>query len=200
MSHETWTRDVLSSPIGDILIVTDREGRLRALDFNDYEARMLRLLRTQNRGIGLGSGQAPAEVREAISAYFDGDLDALHPLRWATGGTHFQRQVWQALRQIPVGATRTYAEVASSIGRPSATRAVGMANGSNPIAIVVPCHRVIGRNGTLTGYGGGLGRKQWLLRHEGWVSCEEVAVDLLAVTGQSGSCSKASNVVPRRRA
>lgn len=190
----------MSSPIGDILLVTDREGQLRALDFEDYEARMLRLLRTQNPGIGLGSGHAPGELRRSIGAYFEGDLHALRSVRWMTGGTHFQRQVWQALRQIPVGATWTYAEVASSIGRPSAMRAVGMANGSNPIAIVVPCHRVIGRDGTLTGYGGGLGRKQWLLRHEGWFGREEVAIDLLSVMDQSGSCSNASKVVPRRRA
>lgn len=179
MPHEFWKRDVLNSPIGDVLLVTDREGRLRALDFDDYEARMLHLLRTQNLGVGLESGQAPEEVRQSIRAYFDGDLNALSSVRWMTGGTNFQRQVWQALAQIPVGATLSYAEVASSIGRPSATRAVGMANGSNPIAIVVPCHRVIGRDGTLTGYGGGLARKQWLLRHEGW-SREEVAVDLFA--------------------
>lgn len=189
MPHESWTRDLLSSPIGDVLLVTDREGRLRALDFGDYEARMLRLLRTQNCGVSLENGQAPEEVRRAIGAYFEGDLHALLSMRWMTGGTHFQRQVWQALGQIPVGATSTYAEVASFIGRPSATRAVGMANGSNPIAIVVPCHRVIGRNGALTGYGGGLTRKQWLLGHEGWIGRD-----------QSGSCSNASNVVPRRRA
>lgn len=206
MPRESWTRDVLSSPIGEILLVTDREGRLRALDFEDYEARMLRLLRTQSPGIWLGSGHAPEELRRSIGAYFEGDLHALHSVRWTTGGTHFQRQVWQALGQIPVGATWTYAEVASSIGRPSAMRAVGMANGSNPIAVVVPCHRVIGRDGTLTGYGGGLGRKQWLLRHEGcsverrpaltssrsWISLEA------AVTLQRSYHGGAPEVVPCR--
>jgi len=83
------------------------------------------------------------------------------------GGTEFQRTVWSALRTIPVGATRTYGQLAASIGRPTAPRAVGLANGRNPVAIVIPCHRVIGSNAALTGYGGGLPRKQWLLRHEG---------------------------------
>ena len=84
-----------------------------------------------------------------------------------TNGTEFQRDVWAALRTIPAGQTRTYGELAKQINRPAAVRAVGMTNGANPIGIVVPCHRVIGANGTLTGYAGGLERKRWLLEHEG---------------------------------
>ena len=83
------------------------------------------------------------------------------------GGTPFQQTVWSALREIPVGTTRTYAQLAASIGRPSAPRAVGLANGQNPVSIVIPCHRLIGSSGALTGYAGGLERKRWLLRHEG---------------------------------
>lgn len=105
------------------------------------------------------------ECARQLEAYFLGRLrDFDLPL--APRGTDFQRQAWQALRHIPFGETRTYGEQAESLGNPNAVRAVGAANGRNPISIVVPCHRVIGAKGTLTGYAGGLPRKQWLLRHE----------------------------------
>ena len=100
------------------------------------------------------------------TAYFTGDLDAIANLPTATGGTSFQREVWKALQAIPAATTTSYGKLAARLGRPTASRAVGAANGSNPIAIVVPCHRVIGTNGTLTGYASGLPRKQWLLDHE----------------------------------
>jgi methylated-DNA-[protein]-cysteine S-methyltransferase len=107
-------------------------------------------------------------AREQLRAYFAGELlDFDLPL--AAAGTEFQQRVWQALGAIPYGATASYAAIARAIGSPTATRAVGAANGRNPIAIIVPCHRVIGKDGTLTGYGGGLARKQWLLRHEAGV-------------------------------
>jgi methylated-DNA-[protein]-cysteine S-methyltransferase len=99
-------------------------------------------------------------------AYFDGDVRALDALPVKTQGTAFQSEVWAALRAIPVGQTRSYGQLAAAIGRPSAVRAVGLANGSNPVGVIVPCHRVIGANGTLTGYAGGLERKRWLLAHE----------------------------------
>jgi methylated-DNA-[protein]-cysteine S-methyltransferase len=102
----------------------------------------------------------------AMTAYFAGDTDAIDELPTATGGTDFQRAVWAALRDVGAGRTVAYGDIAVAIGRPSAMRAVGMANGANPIAIVVPCHRIIGRSGLLTGYAGGLARKQWLLAHE----------------------------------
>ncbi len=93
-------------------------------------------------------------------------MNALSDLATATAGTEFQHSVWDALRRIPVGCTVSYGTLAGWIGRPTATRAVGLANGANPIAVVVPCHRVIGANASLTGYGGGLERKRWLLAHE----------------------------------
>lgn len=154
------------SPIGVILIVCDEHGALRALDFDDYEARMLKLLRLQNGEVALTVGAASRPVKGALDAYFAGDLGALATVKVATGGSPFQREVWSALRRIPAGATRSYGQLAASIGRPNASRAVGLANGSNPISIVVPCHRVIGANGALTGYGGGLHRKRWLIDHE----------------------------------
>jgi methylated-DNA-[protein]-cysteine S-methyltransferase len=94
-------------------------------------------------------------------------VPALDGLTVTTGGTDFQRSVWKALRAIPAGETRTYGQLAAAIGSPKAVRAVGLANGRNPVALIVPCHRVIGANGTLTGYAGGLERKRWLLQHEG---------------------------------
>jgi O-6-methylguanine DNA methyltransferase len=149
-----------------LLVVTDDAGNLRALDFADYEPRMRRLLHEHYGQYDLEEGEAAESVIQALDAYFDGDLDTLDDIRVATGGTPFQHAVWKALRKIKPGATKSYGQIAARIGRPNASRAVGAANGSNPIAIVVPCHRVIGSNGTLTGYGGGLPRKQWLLDHE----------------------------------
>ncbi len=159
--------DRISTPLGTALLVTDERGALRALDFHDYESRMLSLLRAHYGGIALSEGAAPAEIRSSLVNYFDGERDALRSVPWATAGEPFQRSVWNALVRIPPGETRSYGELARLLEMPDAARAVGWANGSNPIAIVVPCHRVIGANGKLTGYAGGLHRKQWLLRHEG---------------------------------
>ncbi len=111
-------------------------------------------------------GKPPREIAFALGAYFAGDLRAIDALDVDPQGTAFQRQVWAALRTIPAGTTWSYAELARAVGRPTATRAVGAANGRNPIALVVPCHRVIASDGTLGGYGGGLEMKRWLLRHE----------------------------------
>jgi len=159
--------DRISSPIGEILLVTDEAGALRALDFHDYSPRMGRLLRLHYGDLSPEDGAAPAAVRKALSGYFEGALDALSAVAWATNGTAFQREVWTALMDVPAGTTSTYAALAARIGKPAATRAVGAANGANPIAILVPCHRLVGATGALTGYGGGLERKAWLLRHEG---------------------------------
>jgi len=158
--------DRLASPIGAIFLVSDERGALRALDFDEYEARMARLLRLHYGAVELAHGAAPEATKRALDAYFAGDVGALASLQTATGGSLFQRGVWAALRTIPAGATTTYGELAAKLGRPDASRAVGLANGANPIAVVVPCHRVIGANGDLTGYGGGLPRKRWLLDHE----------------------------------
>lgn len=161
--------DRLTTPIGTMLVVTDVEGRLRALDWDDHEARMHRLLRLHygEGGFALEDGAAPASLRSAIEAYFSGDLPAIEALSVATAGTEFQREVWAALRSIPAGETLSYGALAKKIARPAAVRAVGAANGSNPIGVVVPCHRVIGADASLTGYAGGVERKRWLLTHEG---------------------------------
>lgn len=154
------------SPLGEILLVSDDQGALRALDFHDFEPRMHKLLRRYQGGDELVPGRAPAAIRQALADYFDGAPEALEGIVVASGGTEFQRLVWRALREIPLGATTSYGELAAAIGRPGASRAVGLANGANPVSIVVPCHRVIGADGRLTGYGGGLPRKRWLIEHE----------------------------------
>ncbi|MEO6054020.1 MAG: methylated-DNA--[protein]-cysteine S-methyltransferase [Chthoniobacterales bacterium] len=158
---EKWT-----APITTLLLVTDSDGILRALEFGNLETRMDRLLRNHYGDYTLEEGSAPAPLKRALTAYFKGELDALNAVQTATGGTPFQREVWAALRKIPAGTTISYGKLAANIGRNEASRAVGAANGANPIGIVVPCHRVIGANGSLTGYGGGLPRKKWLLDHE----------------------------------
>jgi len=164
---ETLTLDRVATPVGEVLLVTDGEGAVRALDFADYEARMMRLLARHAPRAVLTAGRGPETVRRAVEAWFAGDLTALDGLTVKTGGTAFQRTVWAALRVIPAGETRSYGQLAAAIGSPRAVRAAGLANGQNPVAVIVPCHRVIGANGTLTGYAGGLERKRWLLRHEG---------------------------------
>ena len=164
---ETLTLDRIDTPTGEALLITDEEGAVRALDFAGYEDRMMRLLRRHWGGAALVEGRAPAAVRTAVEAYFKGDAAALDGLRVRTNGTEFQRSVWAALRAIPHGETRTYGQLAAAIGKPKAVRAAGLANGQNPVAVIVPCHRVIGANGTLTGYAGGIERKRWLLEHEG---------------------------------
>ena len=164
---ETLTLDRVATPTGEVLLVVDADSAVRALDFAGYEDRMRRLLRRHWGEVELVEGRAPAAVRSAVEAWFGGDLTALDGLRVKTNGTDFQRAVWAALRAIPAGETRTYGQLAAAIGSPKAVRAAGLANGQNPIAVIVPCHRVIGASGALTGYAGGLERKQWLLAHEG---------------------------------
>jgi methylated-DNA-[protein]-cysteine S-methyltransferase len=161
--------DRIDTPIGEMFIVADHEGNLRAVDWTEYEARMLRLLRLHygEHGFRLQPARNPYDLAKTMARYFGGDLQAVETLPVRTGGTPFQRQVWRALREIICGTTVSYAKLAERIGQPTAVRAVGLANGSNPVGIVVPCHRVIGSNGSLTGYGGGIERKRWLLAHEG---------------------------------
>ncbi|MFV3127494.1 methylated-DNA--[protein]-cysteine S-methyltransferase [Niveispirillum sp. KHB5.9] len=161
------TLSTLSTPIGTSLIVTDDAGTLRALDFEDYRPRMDRLLHRHYGAVELMDGAPPRPIRDALTAYFDGDLTAVDALPTITNGTDFQTRVWAELRRLKPGEVSTYGGISVRIGQPTAVRAMGLANGANPIAIVVPCHRVIGANGSLTGYGGGLHRKEWLLRHEG---------------------------------
>jgi len=158
--------DTVGSEIGPIVIVTDARA-LCALEFADGDERMMERLTRRFEDLVLRHEANPLGVSDKVRAYLAGDLHALDGIAVDAGGTGFQQTVWSALRRIPVGATRSYGEIAATIGRPTATRAVGLANGLNPVAIVIPCHRVIGRHGGLTGYAGGLARKQWLLRHEG---------------------------------
>ena len=159
--------DRFASPIGGILLIHDDDGVLRGLDFEDYEDRADDLMRRHYGDAERAAAPAPRRTRDALEAYFAGEFDAIAALPFATAGTAFQRAAWAALRTIPPGVTRSYGEQAAAIGRPKAVRAVGLANGANPIAIATPCHRVIGANGSLTGFGGGLDRKRWLLMHEG---------------------------------
>jgi len=166
------------TPLDPLHFVT-RDGMLVALDFGPVEARLSRLLK---RRFGDGFGFTPAAgghpVRIALEAYLAGDLAALDAIAVDGGGTPFQKQVWKALRSIPPGETRSYGELAAILGQPTAARAVGLANGLNPINLFVPCHRVIGKSGALTGYGGGIERKRWLLAHE------QAATRTVANTGQ----------------
>jgi methylated-DNA-[protein]-cysteine S-methyltransferase len=164
---EALTLERFATPIGEALVVTDEAGALRAFNWTDYEPRMRAWLERRYRGVPLQEGRAAEPVRKAVQAYFAGDARALDGVAWRASGTAFQLTVWTALGAIPAGETLSYAGLAARIGRPSAVRAVGLANGANPISLVVPCHRVIGADGSLTGYGGGLPRKRWLLAHEG---------------------------------
>ncbi len=158
--------DRITSPIGTIIIVTD-ELSLCALDFDDYEARMMGLLHKRYPVLELLPTIDPQGFSSKVRAYLAGDYGSLDNIAINAGGTDFQQLVWEGLRTIPVGTTATYGELAAKLGKPTAARAVGMANSLNPVAIVVPCHRVIGAKAKLTGYAGGLERKQWLLQHEG---------------------------------
>lgn len=145
------TTEHLASPIGTVRIRHDGRA-LHSLWFLDE---------------GTPDPAPDSAFARAILAYFAGEITALDDLPVVVRGTAFETRVWQTLRQIPVGRTWSYRELAAAIEQPKAVRAVGAANGRNPVSLVLPCHRVIGANGSLTGYGGGLERKAWLLRHEG---------------------------------
>ena len=166
--REELLADWIETPVGSMIAVANR-SHVHLLEFHDRNALPSELRRLQQRTrstIGMGRTPAIDHMDEELEAYFAGRLQAFEtPL--APDGTAFEQQVWGELRKIPFGETRSYAEVARAIGSVSAVRAVARANATNRIAIVIPCHRVIGSDGSLTGYAGGLERKQWLLRHEG---------------------------------
>jgi methylated-DNA-[protein]-cysteine S-methyltransferase len=147
----------IRSPIGSLTLVWSEQG-LHGVYFPDAEEAGLK-----TRGNAIARTPFPL----AFAAYFQGQLTALDTLPLVYSGTAFQERVWAALRRIPPGETRSYAELATTVGHARASRAVGTANGRNPLPIVVPCHRVIAAGGKLGGYGGGLERKRWLLCHEG---------------------------------
>lgn len=158
--------DEIQSEIGTITLVANAEA-LCALDFADCRARLASLLAARYGRVRLTKSTDPGGYSSRVEAYLGGALDALDDIPVETGGTLFQRQVYRTLREVTPGSTTSYGELAASIGRPTAARAVGMANSRNPVALVVPCHRVIGADGSLGGYAGGVERKRWLLRHEG---------------------------------
>ncbi len=149
-----------------MLAVADRHA-VRLLEFSNRRALPSELKRLQrNLGqIEFDSSKVLEELSEQLSSYFQGD-SMTFTVRTKQCGTPFEETVWTALRSIPLGQTRSYAQVAQSIGRPMAVRAVARTNGANQVSIVVPCHRVIGSDGSLVGYGGGISRKKWLLDHE----------------------------------
>ncbi len=166
--------DRLKTPIGEMLIVADHEGNLRAAGWTNHETVMRRLLRRHfGEEFTLEPARNPHGFTQALKSYFEGELTAIDSLPVKTAGTPFQCEVWCALRKISCGTTVSYGDLAREIERPAAVRAVGLANGSNPIGVVVPCHRVIGADGSLTGYGGGIERKRWLLEHEAGASITE---------------------------
>jgi methylated-DNA-[protein]-cysteine S-methyltransferase len=188
--------DRVPTPIGELVLLADHSGKLRAVDWTDYEDRMLRLL-TLHYGKGgytFDRVVNPHDLRNTIERYFTGDIHAIDNIEVETAGTSFQRRVWKELRSIPGGSPISYGHLAEQIGRPAAVRAVGLANGSNPVGIVVPCHRVIGANGSLTGYGGGLDRKRWLLHHEKQ-ACLEIAPHDSGRGGHAGKTG--TNLLPR---
>jgi methylated-DNA-[protein]-cysteine S-methyltransferase len=169
----------LPTPIG-VLAIAVADGILLGVDLRGDAARLRADLARRFRGSSIEEAADPGGVASRLKRYFDGELRALDAIEADPGGTPFQRRVWLKLREIPPGRTWSYGELARAVGRPAAVRAVGAANGANPIPLVLPCHRVIGKDGSLTGYGGGLDRKRWLLRHEGATFAGERSLPLLA--------------------
>ena len=158
--------DRYKSPIGEIVMLVD-DGRLCYLDFADNDGRLEQLLTARYGEFSLTPEPNPLNLRERLAHYFAGRWDAFDGLELSTDGTDFQRRVWRSLRTIPPGKAISYRRLASAIKKPRAIRAVAGANARNPIAIIIPCHRVIAADGSLAGYAGGVERKSWLLNHEG---------------------------------
>jgi methylated-DNA-[protein]-cysteine S-methyltransferase len=157
---------VVHTPI-DALTLAAKDERLCLVHFGTKDSAARSTLQRWYPGETIERRPDPAGAATALAKYFSGQLDILDDIEVEFNGTAFQQMVWRALREVRAGHTASYSEIAARIGAPAAVRAVGAANGANPIAVVVPCHRIIGSNGSLTGYGGGLRRKEWLLRHEG---------------------------------
>ena len=167
-------RSTIPTPLGDMLALASDEG-LCALEFTDpnrgqerltrLNARLVRAIPVRHLGVGHDTATI-ARTRDWLAAYFAGTAAEVGNLPLDMRGAPFEKRVWTALRTIPPGQTTSYGAIAQALGRTGASRAVGAANGANPIAIIVPCHRVIGSSGSLTGYGGGLDRRTWLIEHE----------------------------------
>lgn len=159
--------DTIATPIGTMtLVVNPASGGVCALDFDTQRRVLQARLEARFGSVSLVETPDPGGIASRLRAYFAGEVAALESVPVDTAGTPFQETVWAALRHIGPGQTKSYGQLAATLGRPGAARAVGLANGQNPVAVVVPCHRVIGADGSLTGYGGGLKRKRWLLEHE----------------------------------
>jgi len=155
-----------SLPLGEIRIVMD-EGSLVLLDFEENGQRSHNLLMKRYGEYSLREVSCPRQVRKSLDSYFAGELEVFGQIKMDPSGTPFQSTVWDALKRIPAGESWSYSRLANEIGNPRAARAVGSANASNPISIMIPCHRVITQNGRLSGYAGGTSRQRWLLQHEG---------------------------------
>lgn len=179
--------DEIPSPMGRIVIAA-RGERLCALEFG--RARVLRSVAVRFASVPLVRSRDPFGFSRKIRAYLAGDLSAVDDIPVETHGTAFQRRVWRALRGIPAGRTMSYGAMARALGLGAAARAVGAANGRNPVSIVVPCHRLIGADASLTGYGGGLRRKSWLLRHEGAIGAGPDAVPSRSSSGRAKDRSR----------
>ena len=158
----------LASPIGVLALAVDEAGRLRGVSFGEG---LKRAMAREYPGVAMEAGETPDAVVAALADYFAGDLNALMRIDWsldgAVAGEGFQARVWRALWEAPVGQTMSYGEMARRVGEPGAAQAAGVALNRNPIPLVLACHRVVGADGAMVGFGGGLERKTWLLRHEG---------------------------------
>jgi methylated-DNA-[protein]-cysteine S-methyltransferase len=159
-------RDHVETPIGRMTLLA-RDGVMLLLEFEDATNRIEREIRRRFGTTEIIAKADPFGLSERVRRYFAGEFVAIEGIETKGGGTPFEEQVWHELKTIPCGTTVSYGHIARTLGDVGLSRAVGTANGRNPIAIVVPCHRVIGADGSLTGYGGGLDRKKWLLEHEG---------------------------------
>jgi methylated-DNA-[protein]-cysteine S-methyltransferase len=166
MPDETCFFDRVKTPVGEMILVADEGGALRMTWFEDGDGRWQKSFARHYPDATLVTKRDPSGLSSSLKAYFDGDVFVLDRMPVVLSGTAFQNKVWKALRMIPCGMTLSYGALARRIREAKAVRAVGLANGANPIGVVVPCHRVIGSDGSLTGYGGGLPRKRWLLAHE----------------------------------
>lgn len=155
----------MDSPVGP-LMVGARAGRTCLVAFADDADAVVRRLERHVGPMERVDDPDPVGAVSVLKRYFAGDVGAIDELELDAIGTEFQQSVWRALRAVPVGETTSYGEIAATIGAPGAVRAVGSANGANPIVVIVPCHRVVRSDGSLGGYGGGLDRKRWLLAHE----------------------------------
>jgi methylated-DNA-[protein]-cysteine S-methyltransferase len=164
--NPTLSVGTLPSPLGEVGFAL-ADDTLLWLGFEFPKQALIQLVQQRFGNLLITDFGNPVDkLKDALARYFDGEVKAIDRLQVDGAGTDFQRAVWAALREIPCGETRSYAQIAERIGRPKAVRAVGAANGQNPIWLVVPCHRVIGADGSLTGYAGGIDRKRWLLTHE----------------------------------